>query len=164
MTRQMQRTFWGFWVVIAILGMSSLVFAQMKTPSPLDKSDSTDEEGYEDEEEDAGGIHYEEKVVTELDRSTIQSVIKKRNTSILYCYEKELQTNQDLRGRVVINFTIQLDGKVKGVKVVSDKTTLKDKKVSDCVLDIMKSLAFPSRKAGEPIEINYPFKFEPKAK
>lgn len=141
------------------------VTAQMKTPSPLDqaKTPPTGEEGddYYDEEQ-AGGIHYEDQEVQVLDKETIRKVIDGRNKSIAYCYEKELQTTRKLKGRVVVNLTIQLDGVVKGVKVVKDKSTLKNKKVRNCIIDIMKSLRFPVRKTGEPIEINYPFVFKPK--
>ncbi|RJO65786.1 MAG: hypothetical protein C4523_15450 [Myxococcales bacterium] len=173
----------GSLVLVACLLLIAVPFAQaqMKTPNPLERGggekaaepaepkDEAKEAGQGEatddyyEEEQAGGIHYEEEAQV-LDKETIKDVIDKRQTGILYCYEKELQTNQKLKGRMLVNFTIQLDGAVAEVKLVADKTEIKDKKVTDCVLDIVKSFRFPARKAGEPIEINYPFNFQPKAK
>ncbi len=167
MLKSNRKVVWGivFGIVFALAAIPAL--AQMKTPSPMDSKDSKTDEQEDDyyEQEQAGGIDYsEEDTATVLDKETIKGVINKRNQSILYCYEKELQTNQKLKGRVVINLTINLDGSVSDVNLVKKASKLTDKKVTDCVVDIMKSLKFPSRKKGDPITINYPFNFQHAAK
>lgn len=148
-------------ILTLILSFSLLVLQVGAQEKPAEEATPAgDEYVEEDEEGRAAGIDYEEEVTT-LDKADIQAVIKKRYVSIRSCYETQLQTNQKLKGRVVVGFTIKLDGKVKGVKK-GDDSTMKDKKVVNCVLDIMKSLQFPERKKGEEIQINYPFNFQPK--
>jgi len=143
----------------------------MKTPSPMEKDKAPEpakEEAKEGDdnyynEEQAGGVHYEDEEESDtLDKELIQKTIGGGLNGIRYCYEKELTTNQSLKGRLFVNFQIQLDGKVSDLKVVDKQTTLKSKKVTQCVLDIVKNFKFAARKKGEPIEINYPFNFQPK--
>ncbi len=149
-------------ISIVTLVLSFIVISLLAVP--LFAKDNKKKEGGDDyySEEQAGGIAYDEEAVT-LDKADIQRVIKKRYTSIRACYETQLQTNQKLSGKVIVNFSIQLSGTVKGVKKASG-STMKDKKVIKCVTKIMKSLRFPARKKGNPIEINYPFNFKPKNK
>ena len=139
-------------IMVGLIALSAFLLwvsglgAQMKTPNPLDQEDEeTTEEGGEEsdsyyDEEQAGGINYEDETPVLLDRETIKSVIAKRYQSIIYCYEKELQTNRNLKGRVMVSFTIERNGTVSETEVVKDKSTIKDKKVIDCVLKIMKSM------------------------
>lgn len=143
-----------------ILSFSLLVLQAGAQEKPAEDTAPAGDEYVEEEEGRAAGINYEEEATT-LDKADIQGVIKKRYVSIRSCYETQLQTNQKLKGRMVVSFTIMLDGKVKGVKKGND-STMKDKKVVNCVLDIMKSLQFPERKKGEEIQINYPFNFQAK--
>ena len=113
--------------------------------------------------EKTSGAELGESTVIELDKEDIMEVIQKRQSGITSCYEKELQTNRTLKGKVMVSFTIQVSGEVTDVKVNESKSDLKEKKVTDCMVLILKNLRFPARKKGPPQEINFPFNFKPKA-
>ncbi len=146
----------AFSLLLAVL----LVMFGLSAAMAEDTKKKTEDESYQEEEDKQAGVHFEEENQV-LDKATIQKVIKKRQSGILNCYNTQLQTNHSLAGKVVINFTIQLDGTIQGGKAVKKATTMKDKKVVKCIEKIVKNLHFPSRKKGEPIEINYPWVFQP---
>lgn len=149
--------------IIGLLALVALLTTFVSLAMAEDKKGSKntkEEEGDYYEEEQAGGINYED-VEVKLDQQDILRVIKKKYASIRSCYETVLQTNQKLKGRLVVHFNIELNGKVSGVNATKD-STMKEKKVVQCVLDHVKSLIFPERKKGEPIEVNFPFNFQPK--
>ncbi|MFQ5602142.1 MAG: TonB family protein [bacterium] len=66
------------------------------------------------------------------DQNLIQAVVVKHNKSIQYCYEKQLRRNPNLKGKVVIRFTITAQGVIKNAHIVS--STLNNRKIEQCVL------------------------------
>ena len=156
------RTFVLFTVVVFILAFGVFANAQDK-PSKKDKDAPTENnDAYEDEGRQIGMDYEEDEGSAVLDREDILKVINRKKTSIRGCYEKILQTNQSLKGKLMVNFTIQLNGSVKDASIVKGKSSMKDKKVTKCVMGIVKNMIFPKRKKGEPMEINFPFNFQPK--
>lgn len=63
----------------------------------------------------------------------VQAVVVKHNKSVQYCYERELRRNPDLRGKIVVRFTISPQGAVVKVEVVS--STVKNRQVERCVVN-----------------------------
>lgn len=63
----------------------------------------------------------------------IQAVVVKHNKSVQYCYERELRRNPDLKGKIVVRFTISPQGSVVKVEVVS--STVKNRQVERCVVN-----------------------------
>lgn len=61
----------------------------------------------------------------------VSEVINSHNSSIQYCYQRELKQNPDMKGKLVIRFTITPDGKVKDVKILS--STLNNPRIEQCV-------------------------------
>ena len=61
----------------------------------------------------------------------IQGKILKHNSSVQYCYQRELKRNPNLKGKLVVRFTISPQGTVKKVEVIS--STLNNRKVERCV-------------------------------
>jgi len=149
--------------LVGLLTLIALVtvFVSFATAQESKKGDTKKDSDDYYEEEQAGGVDYEE-AATVLDKQDIIRVIKKKYTAIRSCYETVLQTNQKLKGRLVVSFDIQTSGKVSGVKK-GKGSTMKDKKVVKCVLDHIRSLNFPERKKGEVQTVNFPFNFQPKA-
>jgi len=160
------RIFNLFTVIVLVAGVTSVLSAQDKKDAaqPTDKSgdEAAEEEGYSDEGRTVGMDYKEEEGAAVLDREEILKVINMKTTSIRSCYETVLQTNQSLQGKLMVNFFIQLDGSVTDAKIVEDKSTMKEKKVNECVMEIVKNMRFAQRKKGEPMEINFPFNFQPK--
>ena len=66
------------------------------------------------------------------DPDAVSAVVNKHNSAIQYCYQRALRRNPDLKGKLVVRFTITPEGRVKNVEVVS--STLTDKSVIDCVV------------------------------
>lgn len=62
----------------------------------------------------------------------VQMVVLKHNNSIQYCYDRELRRNPNLKGKVIVRFTITPQGTVKNVKVVS--SNLGNRKVESCIV------------------------------
>ncbi len=139
------------------------LFAVSAGESVAQPAAPSDDAGVSDDpyDEKEGGIDYEEEEKPiELTKGEILKVINGRN-GIKACYEKELQTDHSLKGRVVVNFTIEVNGTVTGAKAVRRATKMKNKKVVDCVVEQVALLRFPERVKGPRQEINFPFKFEP---
>jgi len=88
-------------------------------------------------------------------KADIQTQMKKRAGSIRFCYEKELQLEKDLQGRLVARFTIDRGGKVKGLSTSGD---LKSKNVSDCVKNEIGKIQFAAPDGGECV-VSWPFQF-----
>ncbi len=90
-----------------------------------------------------------------LDKSLIDKVIKQNQAKFLYCYQRELVKDPNLKGKVTLNFTISADGSV--AKSSTYKTTLKNSNAEGCMNSQMKMLRFPEPKGGGIVIVKYPF-------
>lgn len=93
-----------------------------------------------------------------LDRSVIDAYIRRNLAKIRWCYEKELNKDPKLFGRIVINFIISATGAVSSSKVA--RTTMGNSTVESCVADQIKKIRFPAPKGGGIVIVNYPFVFK----
>jgi len=93
-----------------------------------------------------------------LDRSVIDAYIRRNLAKIRWCYEKELNKDPKLFGRIVINFIISKTGSVSSSKV--NRTTMGNKTVEKCVANQIKKIRFPKPKGGGIVIVNYPFVFK----
>ena len=92
-----------------------------------------------------------------LAKSEIARVIRRNLARFKYCYEKQLNSNPNLGGKVSIYFTIAPTGTVPQASV--RETTMNNKTVEDCTVRVMKSLKFPKPKGGGIVVVTYPFVF-----
>ena len=93
-----------------------------------------------------------------LDRDAIAEVIKRNLGQIRYCYERQLSSNPDLYGKVLVKFTIGAAGDVSSQKI--DNSTLKSDMVEGCILRRMAGWKFPLPKGGTQVRVSYPFLFK----
>ena len=91
-----------------------------------------------------------------LDQAVIRRIIQQHIGEVKRCYEGALEKNKDLAGRVVVRFTIQLDGKVTSSGVA--ETSLGSPPVERCITDAVATWIFPKPRGGQ-VEVNYPFVF-----
>lgn len=70
------------------------------------------------------------------DPDQVSEVINRHNSSIQYCYQRELKKNPGLKGKLVVRFTVTPGGKVKDVKVIS--STLGSPSIERCVISRIK--------------------------
>ena len=92
------------------------------------------------------------------DKGNVAKNVRRRAAALRACYEMQLMSKPNLKGKLTVQWTIDTEGRVKGVKVVSDK--IKNANVSDCVLRTIRRVRFKKPEAGICI-IQWPFVFVP---
>lgn len=70
------------------------------------------------------------------DPDQVSEVVNRHNASIQYCYQRELKVNPDLKGKLVVRFTIDPSGRVKDVNIIS--STLNSPSIERCVISRIK--------------------------
>jgi TonB family protein len=95
----------------------------------------------------------------EPDMAKVQRLFRSRFAEVKRCYEAELQTHPDARGKLTLRFTIVESGALRSVSVA--KSTFRRKDVPDCVVAVVRSWRTPFRPA-EPVGVEYPLSFSPR--
>jgi len=133
-------------------GQVAVVFAERDVPSDrgLDASPSTKKEAVKPvaPKPEAASPEF-------CNKNDIQVQMRKNTGRIRFCYEKELQLNNDLKGRVTTRFTIGLDGSVSSL---SSSGSLKDKNVVSCVEREVGKMSF-AKPVGGACLVSWPFVF-----
>jgi hypothetical protein len=89
-------------------------------------------------------------------KSNIQNVVGSKRASIQYCYEKELQTNPKLSGKIVAQWKVALDGSVRSASIAS--STMNSSAVEGCITRVIRRMKFAKPDGGICV-IKYPFVF-----
>lgn len=93
-----------------------------------------------------------------LDREIVRKVVRQHRRELKYCYEKELQGDSGLAGRLVVEFTIDGSGEV--LAVTSKESSLDNRAVEECVRDKIRRWTFPSPSDQKNVKVTYPVEFE----
>lgn len=96
-------------------------------------------------------------IVGSLDRSIIDRIVRQHLTQIRYCYQKELNKNPKLFGKLKVKFTISKDGSVSQASMA--QTTLQNPIVEECINEQFRRMRFPPPKGGGIVVVQYPFVF-----
>ena len=96
-----------------------------------------------------------------MDPSVAKSFINARTAKVRSCYEKELKINTILQGTVTTAISINMDGSVSNVKFLTDN--IHSKPLNECIRKEISSWTFPKPQGGR-VEVQFPFRFEPKNK
>ncbi len=91
-----------------------------------------------------------------LSPEQINRVVMANQAAIRYCYEVEVQRQPNLRGRVSINWRINLQGSVTSARVA--ESTLRNARVEGCMVRQIRRWRFPQPDGGEVV-VTYPFIF-----
>ncbi len=91
-----------------------------------------------------------------LTKEEIDKVVKSRQGLIKACYQKELDRQKGLGGKLVVKFSINAEGIVTKASPDGAKSSLTNAAVSDCVVRQILKLKFPAKGGGV---VNYPFIF-----
>ncbi len=97
-------------------------------------------------------------VMGALERSVIDSYIRRNLAKIRWCYERELAKSPNIFGRIKVEFTITKSGSVRNSNVI--RTTMGNSTVEKCVANQIKKIRFPKPKGGGIVVVNYPFVFK----
>jgi len=92
-----------------------------------------------------------------LTRDQVEEVISRNMGQIRYCYEKGLQVEPSLRGRVAVSFVIGAAGQVTTARV--QHTSVDSKQLEGCIVGRLKDFRFPRPVAGVNVAVQYPFSF-----
>ncbi len=93
-----------------------------------------------------------------LDREVIRRTIQRQLNALRHCYERELQSDPKLAGRVVVRFVIDASGAVTAAVIA--ESTLNNAKVEKCLLKIFSRMVFPKIDGGGQVQVNYPLTFQ----
>ena len=93
-----------------------------------------------------------------IDKEGIRRVILANLRSIRSCYERELNRQPDLFGKLVLTWVIGEQGRVVSAGVKSNE--LGNRQVADCIVERLKTWRFPDPPANTLAEVSaYPFLF-----
>jgi hypothetical protein len=93
-----------------------------------------------------------------LTAEEILKVVRSRKNAIGSCYERELQRQKGLGGKIVLTWKILSSGSVEGARVRS--TTMHNGRVEDCIVRQIQGLHFPQPRGGQVANVrNFPFLF-----
>lgn len=96
-----------------------------------------------------------------LPPEVIQRIVRQNFGRFRLCYEKGLEKNPDLQGRVTVRFVINRDGAV--TTVTNGGSDLPDEAVIACIVRSFSGLSFPQPEGGI-VTVSYPIMFSPAAK
>lgn len=92
-----------------------------------------------------------------LDKKLIDRVIKDNKGKIRRCYQRGLDGNPALAGKVVVKFVIAKDGTVS--KAETKSSTLNSPTVEQCINQEFMRFKFPKPSGGGIVIVSYPFVF-----
>ncbi len=98
-------------------------------------------------------------VIGSVNAADIDRVIRDHIKQIRYCYQRQLQRQPDLNGKVVAKFVIAKDGSVSSASVKSD--SLGNPAVGQCVVGRIQRMKFVEPMGGGIAIVSYPFLFSP---
>jgi hypothetical protein len=95
-----------------------------------------------------------------LSREEIQRVISRVMSQIKYCYEKELNKDPNLEGKLVMFWIISGTGDVQTTQTAQNTFGgASGPAIDQCVSRIIQRLKFPNPKGGGIVNVTYPFVF-----
>jgi len=94
-----------------------------------------------------------------LDRSVTDAVVKRRMNQIRYCYQREITSDPNIAGKVVVKFVVAGDGTVSSASIES--STMGNTAVESCVTSRFLRMMFPEPKGGGIVVVSYAFLFSP---
>lgn len=87
----------------------------------------------------------------------VRQVVERHKSAIQWCFEKELQKNPKLNGKIVVFWQIEPSGSVSSHRIKS--STVGDPDVDDCLERQVPKWQFPSASNGQITKVFYPFIF-----
>jgi len=95
------------------------------------------------------------------DLTEIANLVKARRDPVRACYERALKKHPGLKGKMVIHFVLDPEGKVKSATLNRERSKITEKEVVNCAIDVIKEIKFPASDKGMETEVNYPYDFNP---
>jgi hypothetical protein len=124
-----------------LLLFSLLAFLACSTPPQTDMSDP--------------------EVLEQVDREGINKTMYRHRKHVSNCYGQALleKGQENLKGKIMMQFRIGLDGKAKDIEALKEESTIDNNSLNDCIISGLKSWDFPVHPQGKVITIKYPLVF-----
>ena len=98
---------------------------------------------------------------TKVDLNQIKTVVYRNKEEISNCYNISLTKNNQIRGEMLWQWSINKSGQTEQIKLIS--SNIKDLNFINCLKNRISRWTFPKPKKGK-VSIRYPFKFVPNNK
>ncbi len=95
-----------------------------------------------------------------MDREAIRRVVRENLNELRTCYERQLQSDPNLSGKLVLQWEIREGGVVGKVDAVNRGDTIKNQRVIDCCRKVLKNWRFPEPPPNMVGLVSYPFVFQ----
>lgn len=92
-----------------------------------------------------------------LPRDVIMSVIRRHQSEIKFCYERELQQNPKLAGKIAVSFTIDGSGNISDAQIA--ESGVDNANVEGCMLERIRRWKFPEPQGGGVVVVTFPWVF-----
>jgi TonB family protein len=92
-----------------------------------------------------------------LQRGEIQRVVNRARARIRHCYERAMQKEPNLRGKVAYSWIIDAQGRVGGLQTLAG--SLNNPGLGQCLERVIRTLRFPPPRGGGVVQVSYPFVF-----
>lgn len=100
------------------------------------------------------------KIDDPIDTKKLKRTLKKRGTAFRACYDKALERNERLKGKVKMSFDVNERGRVTRANVI--KSSAQDANLHNCLTKSFKRLRFPKPEDGA-VEVSYTMVFQPRS-
>jgi hypothetical protein len=90
---------------------------------------------------------------------SIRKIINDNRATFKKCYEDERKKAPDLKGTVVLELTMDADGKLTSSGVDAEESTIKVRAVTDCIVKVAQGLKYPPSSKGLDKDFRYQFGF-----
>jgi hypothetical protein len=97
---------------------------------------------------------------SKLPPEVIQYIVRGNYEEFRECYEEGVRHNPALRGRVLMRFIIDPDGRVSKADEIGG--AMPDREVVRCIVERYTQLCFPPPEGGGIITVTYPIVFAPR--
>lgn len=94
-----------------------------------------------------------------IEPAAANAVISRNSRQVQACYERQLRSNNQLQGRLMLHMRVDGKGNVTATNIGG---SLNDKEVSACVRRVAESWTFPAPKGGACAVVAKPFNLTPK--
>jgi hypothetical protein len=128
-----------------------------------DTGGDVDDEGMDEVDDD--GAEDDGKVAKpkggSRDLTEIANLVKARRDPVRACYERALKRHPGLKGKMVIHFELDPEGKVTKAELNQQRSKITVKEVVDCAIKVINEIKFPASEKGMVTEVNYPYDLNP---
>lgn len=95
--------------------------------------------------------------------ASVAKIFKDNRKAFKKCYEDVRKEKPELKGNVLLKVVLDGDGQVKKA-YVDDESTIREQKVTDCMIKVAKGLTYPKSSKGLEKDFEYDFGFNNQTK